>query len=444
MGAALLFTEFLRGAIRWVRTAQADLVQDHISSLIQQKSAAVDLAFYESPDFYNHLHRARDEAGHRPVALLETTGSLLQNAITLLAMVWVLAGFGLWLPAALVAGTIPAFALVLRYAVKQHQFRLRATPAERRAWYYDWLLTTGESAAEVRLFALGDHFQSAFQALRAFLRKERLDLARGQSLAEAGAAACAFAIAATAYVWMIGRAIRGAISIGDLALFHQAFQQGLRLMQVCLENVGQLYQNSLFLGNLFEFLGLEPRVVSPSHPVAMIPTPGKEIRFDGVTFRYPDTRALALQDFHLTIGAGRLVAIVGPNGAGKSTLLKLLCRFYDPEAGRITIDGTDLRNFPLDELRRRITVLFQQPVHYNTSVHENIALGDLTQTPSEAEVRSAAISAGADLFIRGLPEGYRNLLGHWFEKGAELSVGEWQRIALARAFVREAPILVLD
>jgi ATP-binding cassette subfamily B protein len=443
MAAVLLLGELLQGAIHWVRTAQADLVQDHITSLIHKKSVEADLAFYGSPDFYDHLHRARAEAGYRPVALLETLGSLLQNGITLLAMLAVLAGYSAWLPAALLVSTLPALGVVLRYAARQHQFRVRTTPLERRSSYYDWLLTTGEAAPEIRLFALGDYFQAAYQGLRRQLREERLGLARGQSRAELSAGASALAVTAAAFVWMVGKTLRGLVSLGDLALFYQAFQQGLRLARALLENVGQLYQNSLFLGNLFEFLALEPRVVSPAEPIAAPAALRQDIRFENVTFRYPGTRAVALRDFQLTIPAGRLLAIVGPNGAGKSTLLKLLCRFYDPEAGSITIDGVDLRDLSIDELRRGITVLFQQPVHYNATVRENIALGDPSKT-ADGEVLTAAETAGANSFIRRLPDGYDSLLGNWFEKGAELSVGEWQRVALARAFLRHAPVILLD
>jgi ATP-binding cassette subfamily B protein len=444
MAAVLLLSEVLRSLIQWIRTAQAGLVRDHISSLIHQKSVAVDLAFYESPDYYDHLHRARSEAGQRPIALVETLGSLLQNSITLAAMLAVLAPFGLWLPAALLLSTVPALWIVLRYALRQHQWRMRVTSDERRSWYYDWLLTSGETAAELRLFGLADHFQSAFQSLRRRLRGEQLELARGQSLAELAAGAFALLITAGALVWMIWNTVRGRASLGDLALFYQAFQQGLRLMRNLLENVGQLYYNSLFLGNLFEFLSLETRVAEPASP-APPPAPlTRGIAFQHVTFRYPDSRRIALQDFNLVIPPGQFVAIVGSNGAGKSTLIKLLCRFYDPEAGRIELDGTDLRQFNTRDLRRMITVLFQQPVHYNDTASHNIALGDLPAAPPLAAIRAAAESAGAATSIEGLPKGYDNMLGRWFQEGAELSVGEWQKIALARAFLRQAPIMVLD
>jgi ATP-binding cassette subfamily B protein len=449
MAAVLLLTEVLAGVTRWVRTAQADLVQDRIAFLIHQKSVAADLAFYESPEFYDHLHLARAEAGHRPIMLLDTLGGMVQNGITLIAMLAVLAGFAWWLPLTLAASTLPVLGVVLDYAIRQHQFHVRNTPVERRAWYYDWLLTSGEAAPEIRLFALGDHFQSLYANARARLRGERLELARRQGIAELGAGVLALAVSAAAFGWMILRTLRGALSLGDLGLFYQAFQQGLRLARALLENMGQVYQNSLFLGNLFEFLALEPRVVSPRSPAPVPKSPTEGIRFHNVTFSYPDTGHVSLRDFDLVIPAGRLVAIVGPNGAGKSTLLKLLCRFYDPDSGSITLGGVNLRDLSIDELRSHITVLFQQPIHYNATVRENIALGDMGQdsngeSRTETAIRAAADVAGAAPFIERLPDGYDNLLGHWFERGTELSVGEWQRVALARAFLRKAPIILLD
>ena len=240
------------------------------------------------------------------------------------------------------------------------------------------------------------------------------------------------------------KAVRGLASLGDLALFYQAFQQGLGLMRTLLSSVGQLYQNSLFLGNLYEFLALEPKVVDP--PVAA-PAPwplGEGIRFRDVTFRYPGRERPILRHFNLTLPAGHIVTIVGPNGAGKSTLVKLLCRFYDPEEGSVELDGLNLKALAMEDLRSQIAVLFQSPVHFNASVAENIAMGDLRAADERAGIEAAARAAGADGIVERLPHGYDNVLGTWFQEGMELSVGEWQRIALARAFLRQAPLIIFD
>jgi ATP-binding cassette subfamily B protein len=422
IAVVLLLTELLKSISNWVRTAQSGLVQDYIAALVHRQSLAADLAFYDSPDFYNHLHRAREEAAYRPAILIESVGSLLQNAITLVAMAGVILRFGYWPIMVLLVGTLPALYVVLNSAVRQHQWRLRTTADERKTWYYDWLLTARETAAELRLFALGDYFLNAYGSLRHMLRGERLDLTTRQSMAEFGAAVFALVSSGGAIAWMGWKAVRGLVSPGDL---------------------GQIYASSLFLGGLFEFLALRPEVADPPSPCRIPWQAAIAVRFKSVSFRYPGTQRFALDGFDLTVPAGSIAAIVGPNGAGKSTLLKLLCRFYDPDAGAIELDGVDLRQFALDEVRRSVTVLFQQPVHYNATARENIALGDLRITARDA-VAKAAADAGADEIIEQLPGGYEQLLGRWFADGAELSVGEWQRIALARAFLRRAPILILD
>lgn len=443
LSGLVLLSELLRTAANWVRTAQTELIQDHLSDLIQEKSAAVDLEFYESPEYYDHLHRARAEAAYRPVALLESLGSMLQNGITLGAMLIVLLQFGVWVPLALVASTLPALYIVLGHSLQQYHWRRRSTPLERRAWYYDGLLTTGSAAAELRLFDLGSFFRNEYRALRGQLRSERLKLVRRQALGELAAGFLGLSIASGFVIWIVIRAARGEISLGNVALFYLAFQQGLRLMRTLLENVGQLYNNTLFLSDLFAFLALQPRIGAPARP-ASLERPRREIRFENVTFRYPGSSRVALRDFHLTIPAGSFVAIVGPNGAGKSTLLKLLCRFYDPEGGRVEIDGSDIRDLAPAALRSMITVLFQEPVHYTDSVADNIAVGSRSSGNDAQDVRRAAQAAGAHELIEGLPQGYETLLGKWFTGGVELSVGEWQRIALARAFLRQSPILILD
>ena len=445
LGGLLLLMEVVRNAINWVRTVQAELLQDHITSLIHEKSVNADLAFYELSDYYDHLHRARTEAWYRPVALLGNLGALLQNSITLLAMGAILIPLGPWLALALMLSTLPAFCVVVHYAVVEYQWRQRTTGDERRAWYYDWIMTTAEAAAELRLFGLGKHFQSNYKGLRQRLRGERLQLTRRQALAQLAASLIALLVVGGALGWMVWKALHGAVTLGELALIYAAFNQGQGLMRTLLENAGQLYGHSLFLGNLFEFLSLQPKIICrggpPSPPVL---EPKTAIVFTGVSFTYPNASSKALDNFTISIPAGKIVAIVGPNGAGKSTLLKLLCRFYDPDEGSISIDDCDLKDFATDDLRQLITVLFQQPFHYNTTVRENVLYGDLKLATSNTEIQTALSAAGAEELVARLPEQEQTLLGRWFAGGTELSTGEWQRIALARAFLRRAPIIILD
>jgi len=444
MAGIILLTEFLQSGSEWVRTAQAEFIRDHLSGLIHRKSIAVDLAFYESPDYHDRLHRVQNDASNRPLMLLENGGSLLQNGITLLAMVAILLPYGLWLPLVLLISTLPALYVVFRFNRRYHHWWEQTTADRRWTQYYDTMLTHSAVAAELRLFDLGSHFQLIYQGLRQRLRTERLRLSRDQGLARLGAGLITVLISGAVIVWMVWQVLQGLATLGDLALFYQAFSRGQNLMRSLLRNVGQIYSSSLFLGNLFEFLELEPQIVDPPKPLPASSTLKEGIHFRRIRFRYPGSERVVLHDFDLTIPAGQIVALVGANGAGKSTLLKLLCRFYDPEAGSIELDGINIRHLSLDELYRQITVLFQLPVFYHATAGQNIAIGDLKASPGAVEIEAAARGAGAHEFIARLDRGYDTLLGKWFADGTELSGGEWQRIALARAFLRQAPIVVLD
>lgn len=444
MGLLLLLTQLLGSLSSWIRTALSEAVRDHITSLLQMQSLALDLAFFDSADYYDHLHRARGEALYRPVALLESLGGLLQNGITLVAMAAVLLPYAWWLPLVLLFSAAPALMVTVRHNLREHRWQRRRTQDERRAWYYDWLLTARETAAEVRIFGLGPTFRQRYQGLRQQLRTERLALIRSRTLGQSGAGLAALLVMVAVVGWMGWRAWQGLFTVGDLALFYQAFAQGQGLMRSLLESLAQIYSNSFFLANLFEFLALEPGVAEPEHP-APAPNPLRNgVQFEGVSFRYPGSERAALRELDLLIPAGQTVAIVGANGAGKTTLAKLLCRFYDPEAGSVKLDGIDVRELRIGDLRRLITILFQEPVRYHTTAAENIALGDLEATPAREVIEKAAEAAGADEPIGRLPGGFDSPLGRWFEGSTDLSTGEWQRIALARAFLREAPIIVLD
>jgi len=445
MAVILALTEGLQGTVNWIRTVQAELVQDYISALIHKKAVAVDLAFYESPDYHDKLERARSDASTRSLGLLENSGSLLQNSITLLAMATVLLPYGAWLPLVLIVSLLPAFFVVLHNNWEQHQWWQRTTQDRRWTNYYNLMLTDSYVAPELRLFALGDNFQSFYQQLRHKLRRERIQLIRSQSLGQLGASSLGLVFSGVAIAWMVWQALLGKISLGDLALFYQALNRGQSLTRTLIGNVGQIYSNSLFLGNLFEFLKLEPQIVDPPKPEPIPSNLKQGVRFTKVTFRYPGSDRAALENFHLTIPAGKVVAIVGDNGAGKSTLIKLLCRFYDPEDGCIEVDGIDIRRLSVAELRQSLTVLFQFPINYHATAAQNIAQGDLQAEPSATDIEIAARGAGAHEVIARLPQGYDTLLGKWFADGVDLSGGELQRIALARAFFRKkAQIIILD
>lgn len=443
LGLSLLLMQALESLARWVRTLQSERVQDHLSGLIQAQAQALDLGFMETPEYYDQLYRARVDALTRPVLLLENLGALAQNGITLAAMAVLLLRFAPWLPLLLVGSMVPALWVVARNALRQHAWRQRSTPMVRKTNYLDWILTERESAMELRLFNLGGHYKDAFQALRARLRGEQASLAGQQMRGELVAGAVAVCGVVLGLAWMVSRTLAAQATLGDLALFAQVFYQGQRLLHTLLGQAGEIYRNMLFLENLFEFLDLRPRITDPPPPQSPLRESAPTLHFENIQFRYPGSERWALDGFNLQVPAGGVVAIVGDNGAGKSTLIKLLCRFYDPDQGRVLVDGKDVRDLAQDDLRRHITVLFQDPVHYHATAAENIAQSDLSALEDAARIRTAAKEAGADVPIDRLPKGYDTPLGHWFG-GIELSGGEWQRVALARAFLSPAPLLVLD
>ena len=440
----MLLTELLQSISEWIRATQAELVQDKLYTLIHEKSAVVDIAFYESPEYYDKLHRAREDAGDRSLTLIESTGNLLKSSITIGAIATLLLPYSYWMPLALLTSTLPAFFVVIRHSLRYHKWWKETTPDRRRTFYYENVLTYDDYAAELRLFDLGSYFQKEFDKLRLHLRTGRLKLVWGESWARFGTGGIAILVTGSCMIWMGWRTLHGLSTLGDLTLFYQAFNRGQTLMRSLLSHLGDIYSNSLFLGNLFEFLDLSCEVKDPTNPVTAPTGIKKGISFKHVAFKYPGSRRDALTDFNLIIPPEKIVAVVGANGAGKSTLVKLLCRLYDPNTGYICIDGIDICRLSLKELRRMITVMFQKPVQYHTSASENIAISKIHDVPDRNTIEKAAKSAGAHEVITRLAQGYNTPLGKWFVDGTELSSGEWQRIALARAFLRKAPLVILD
>ncbi|MGC9293463.1 MAG: ABC transporter ATP-binding protein [Acidobacteriaceae bacterium] len=434
--------QLLSSALSWVRAVQAERVQDEVHRLIHLQALRLDMDFYDHPESYDLLYRAQVDAISQPLALLESIGSLVQNGLGFLALSGILWTYAGWLPLLLLSTGAPGLLLVARHILKEHRWHLEHTNQERRARYLDWLITEQSAAAELRLFDLGTYHRKAFENLREGLREGRLRLVRQGALIELGAGCLAWCGSLVGLGWMLHRTLTGKARLGDLLLCFQAFQQGPILLRSLLEGAGKIYRSLLFVENLDDFLGLGPAILpgpagGPGLPVQ------DSIRFEHVCFTYPGGTHRALDDFNLEIPGGKVVALVGHNGAGKSTLIKLLCRFYDPDAGRILLDGVDLRSLDQDALRRQIAVLFQDPVHYHTTAGENITFGDIEAASDHARMWKAAQDAGALGPIERLPAGFESLLGKWFG-GAELSGGEWQRVALARAFFRRASLIILD
>jgi ATP-binding cassette subfamily B protein len=444
MGVVTLVGALCRSMAGLVSEAQAQVVTDHVSDILHAKSIEVDLEYYESSQYYDTLHRAQQEAPYRPTRIVNGLAQVGQNGVSLLAMAGLLFSFHWGVAAILFAAVVPGVLVRLRYAGKMYRWQRQRTPAERQAWYFHWLLTGDVHAKEVRLFDLGSLFMRRFRDLRQQLRRERLEITTRRSLAELVTQASATLAVFGSYAFITYRTVQGTITLGDLVMYYQAFQRGQGFLQEMLGGLAGLYEDNLFLSNLYEFLDLKPKVVEPHHP-RPVPQPMQTgIVFDHVSFQYPTGTRKVLEDITLTIRPGEHVALVGENGAGKTTLIKLLCRLYDPTEGTITFDGFDLRQFATAALRREISVIFQDYARYHLTARENIWFGDVDLPPDDERIVAAARHSGADGVITGLPQGYETTLGKWFEDGEELSIGEWQKVALARAFLRAAQIIVLD
>lgn len=427
-----------------VTTAQSQNVTDYMQNIIHTKAIAVDLEYYENSQYHDTLQRAQQEASYRPNQIINRLAQVSQNGISLLAITSLLFSLYWWFAVIFFLAAIPATLVRLKYARVMYHWQRKRTPIERQAWYFGWLLTSDMSAKEIRLFDLGFLFSQRFRQLRRQIYKESIAIATRHSIANACAQTVAGLVMFGAYAFILHQTIKGILTLGDLALYHQAFQRGRNVLKGFLRSISGLYEDNLFLINLYEFLDLKPKIVDPSIPQPVPKSLQMGIVFNHVSFQYPTTTRKALENISLTIQPGEVIALVGENGSGKTTLIKLLCRLYDPTSGSITLNGIDLRQFETAALRRAISVIFQDYGKYHLSVQENIWLGNIHLSPTSEIINKAAHQSGADDFINSLPKGYSTMLGKWFNHGEELSIGQWQKIALSRAFLRDAQIILLD
>jgi ATP-binding cassette, subfamily B, bacterial len=422
----------------------AQVVTDHMHGLLQAKSVEVDLEYYENAQYQDTLHRAQQEAPYRPTSILNALLQFGQDAISLLAMAGILWWLHWGVIPILMLTAIPYFFVRLQQSNRLFAWERERTPLERKAWYVNMLLTQGTAAKEVRLFDLGPQLRQWFQDARSVLRRERIALERRWALAGLAAQIVGVVGVFGVYSFVAFRTIQGLLTVGDLVMFFQAVQRASGFLERLGWSVSNLYESNLFLTTLDEFLGIQSRLPESTHP-KLFPQPIKQgITFDHVSFQYPHEERVAIRDFTFAIRPGEHVAFVGANGSGKTTLVKLLCRLYDPSGGRITIDGADLRDYPIADVRGAVSGIFQDFVKFQLSAKDNIALGVRSPDVDLSAVTQAAKQAGVHETIERLPKGYESLLGTLFDGGHELSIGEWQKVALARAILRDSQILILD
>lgn len=418
-----------------------------LNERILQKALALELRHFEDSDTYDKMQNARREANSRPLSLVMGAFTIVRNLITLATYAVLLVSLSGWSVLALVLASIPAFVAEARLAAAGFRLYSWRAPEGRKLNYLEWILTRDNHVKEVKLFGLGPLVLGRYRTLftkffdedRALAMK-RMGWGLGLGLVSLGAFyAC--------YAYVANRAALGAITVGDMVLYLSVFRQGQAAFQGMLTSIGSMFEDALFMSNLFTYLeiptgGEAPRVLPAKAPPR---GRGNAIEFRDVSFRYPGKDAWALRHVNLKLEPGQKLALVGENGAGKSTLVKLLLRLYEPTEGEILYGGVNLRDMDVEDLRGRFGAVFQDFVRYQFSVAENIGLGHVPALEDRNRIVQAAEQGGAATVIGALPQQYDTMLGGWFEKGQELSGGQWQKLAVARAFMRDdAEVLILD
>jgi ATP-binding cassette subfamily B protein len=447
---ALLLASALASQLRRL----AEEILDHrlghsINTQIIEKALALPLPFFEDPDFYDRMQNARRQSEYRAMQVVGGGFLLAQSVATLLSFLAILLAFQPIVALVLFGATLPSFIVQSKYSRLNFRLQTWRAPETRRMSYLEHLLTVDGSAKEVKLFDLGPTLLARYDAIFRKTFDEDRALAWRRSRAAFAWGTLSTLTYYGAYAWIVGLTVAGRITLGDMTLYMAIFRQSQAAFEGLFANLARLFENGLFLENLFSFLALRTDGGQPPASVAAEPAapagPGV-IELRGVSFRYPGKAdgAWVLRGIDLRIAGGEKLAIVGENGAGKTTLVKLLTRLYEPTEGRILLDGRDLRDYPPEELHRRIGVIFQDFVRYQLTLRENVGFGSVAHAEDAERVGRAAARGGADEVARGLAAGLETTLGQWFKGGQELSGGQWQKVALSRAFMRDGEVLILD
>ena len=411
--------------------------------MILEKALTLELRHFEDSEFYDKLTRARREASSRPLSLVMRTFGLVQNGISLISFGTLLVQFSPWAVAILLLAGLPAFIAEAKFSGDAFSLFRWRSPDTRMQMYLETVLARDEHAKEVKLYSLGSRFLDRYQNI--FKKLYTADRALAIKRDAWGFALGLVATVALygAYAWIAVSTVYGIITLGQMTMYVMLFRQGQAAVTASLSAVGGMYEDNLYLSTLYDYLETE---VAPSVGEAKRgPHPEDGVRFENVGFTYPDSTEPALEGVNLHLKPGCSLALVGENGSGKTTLIKLLTKLYEPTTGRILLDGLDLAEWNEEALRERIGVIFQDFMRYQMLVGENVGAGDETHFEDEARWREAAVKGQASEFIEALPQKYDTQLGKWFKDGRELSGGQWQKIALSRAFMRtRADILVLD
>jgi len=427
----------------FVRKKQSLKLEIYMYDLLHRKAVRLDLINFEHPGYYDCLSRATGEAPWRPNSILNNLISMFRGFLSLILMAALLATLHWSMALILVLVNIPGIWLRLHYADILYNYQRSQTPESRKAAYFNWLLTGDRPSREIRLFGLGDYFIARFRKSFLKQKEEEINIIRKRTFIELISDTVKASAILVMLLFIARQTISGKLTLGQMAMFLLAFRQGMIYIKDLFGSVSGLYEDSLFIGDTFEFLNLKENVRAVS-PVVTLTDLKNSIIVENLTFSYPGNSSPAIRNITFEIKRGEIIALVGPNGAGKSTLVRLLTRLYDPDSGTIKFDGNNIMNADPEQYRKLYSVVFQDFMLYNLSAGENIRLGNTDISEADEKIRSAAKTTGVHELISNLPGGYNTVIGNLFDDSRELSWGEWQKIALARAVFRQAPVLILD
>ena len=417
-------------------------LSDYFSARMQEQSARLDMSYFDNPCYHDTYHRAQAEGGYKPMLIMNGFMGAIGSIITIGGIVVMLVSASRWIILVMIAAVLPSFVVRLVKARKKYAFSRENTQNARRASYYTYLLNSKDSAKEMRAFGLTSYFRERFVKVRSKYVNDLIRITRRMAVYDATSAIVEMAALFFVTLFLINCTSNGSISVGSFVMLFEAFRRGQSQLSSLVNSITGLYDNRLFIGNLFEFLDLEPTIVNDKSPLPF-PEKVESVEFRDITFRYPKMNHDVLKHYNLVAKAGNVTIIEGENGFGKTTLLKLLLRLYDTDEGAVLINGVDIRKYDLKELRQGVGVVFQDFVRFYCTAEENISFGNVSHFDSE-RVKYVANLTGADAFIARLPKGYETPLGRMFDDGEELSMGQWQRVALARQLYSDAPVLVFD
>lgn len=416
---------------------------DYINKLIQEQSVRLDMAYYDNPNYHDTFHRAQQEAAFRPVRIMESLVSLFGSVVSLLGVTAMLVAASWQVIVVMVLAIVPTFCVRLYKSRSIYRFRRETTQESRRGSYYGSLMTNRIYAKEVRTLGLAGFFRKMYVDTRFRLVTQLKRISRRLAVMDGVTAVVEAAAMGVVVLVLVRPVANGALTIGTFVMLFEAFRRGQGYLTSMVSSVSGLYEHKLFINNLFDFLDLRPSIVSPSEPEPF-PAKVEEVVFDNITFAYPDMNQPVLSRFSLVARFGEVTLIEGENGFGKTTLLKLLMRLYDPQEGCVRINGTDVRRFDLSELRRNVSVMFQDYVQFYFTARENVEFGDIGGETDSMRMSESLRQSGADNVVSRLAKGLDTQLGRQFEGGEELSMGQWQRIALARELYSRSQVLAFD